>query len=215
MRISTEHVTASGELVGHEARLEMARGISVFGWRIAPDLPSLPIQENLSGTIEIFAAPSEKQGVDVANKLSPQSRMERFGRLLQPGEPALYLASGDSIPARLTHLRDGVLDGQRVLWRYQYRIQLRARLSVPRLHRYRRVNQRFVATIAHCTTSSAIRSPNPSCCFARRRCCPRQVAGIGSRLNRPRSAGDATTTLDRRTLQKSSGSLRPQLQLRT
>lgn len=110
MRISTEHVTASGELVGHEARLEMARGISVFGWRIAPDLPALPIQENLSGTIEIFATPSEKQGVDVANRLSPQSRMERFGRLLQPGEPALYLASGDSIPARLTHLRDGVLE---------------------------------------------------------------------------------------------------------
>lgn len=110
MRISTEHVTASGELVGHEAHQVKDAGVSVFGWRIAPDLPALPLQQNLSGTIEIFTKAPEKQEGNTANKLSPQSRMERFGRLLQPGEPALYLASGDSIPARLAHLRDGVLE---------------------------------------------------------------------------------------------------------
>lgn len=110
MRISTENAIASGELVGDAAQQGKASGISVFGWRIAPDLPALSLRDDVSGTIEIFTAAPAKQEANAASKLSPQSRMERFGRLLQPGEPALYLASGDSIPARLSRFRDGVLE---------------------------------------------------------------------------------------------------------
>ncbi|WP_168164426.1 TlpA family protein disulfide reductase [Pirellula sp. SH-Sr6A] len=110
MRISTEHVTALGELVGHSHPNKSERGISVFGWRIAPDLLSLPLNEKVSGTIDIFTRPASGGENPAAAKLSPQSRMERFGRLLQPGEPALYLTSGDSIPARLDQLRDGLLE---------------------------------------------------------------------------------------------------------
>lgn len=110
MRISTEHVTALGELVGHSHPTSSLRGISVFGWRIAPDLPPLPLNEKVSGAIDIFARVASGAENPSSAKLSPQSRMERFGRLLQPGEPALYLTSGDSIPARLDQFRDGLLE---------------------------------------------------------------------------------------------------------
>lgn len=149
MRISTEHVTALGELVGHSHPNKSERGISVFGWRIAPDLLSLPLNEKVSGTIDIFTRAASGGENASAAKLSPQSRMERFGRLLQPGEPALYLTSGDSIPARLDQFRDGLLEVASEFFGNTTIASSHVRVSLPRLYGYRCTAGRCPATIAY------------------------------------------------------------------
>ncbi|MFN8741250.1 MAG: TlpA family protein disulfide reductase [Pirellula sp.] len=107
MKLVCDEVHSNGKLVPSENVKTDTLG-SGWAWRPAGLSGEFLINPSINGTIDIIRNGTEARPTDgQARNLS--LRTDIYGRSLDPGEPALYLASGDSLPGKLVRLDNGTL----------------------------------------------------------------------------------------------------------
>jgi thiol-disulfide isomerase/thioredoxin len=107
MKLVCDEVHSNGKLVPSENVNADNLG-SGWAWRPAGLSDEFLINPSINGTIDVIRNGTETRPTDgQARNLS--LRTDIYGRSLDPGEPALYLASGDSLPGKIARLDNGML----------------------------------------------------------------------------------------------------------
>lgn len=124
MRLVTPHVISKGTLASKSSENSdvgaMSQGLF---WKSQSLTKSTALAKSLDGTIDVLtpADPSNTKEPSRSNTNTSRGRpnstgiplgsLEPSGRLLQPGEPSLYLVDGDAIPSTVTSIDNGIVKG--------------------------------------------------------------------------------------------------------
>ncbi|MCU0719606.1 MAG: redoxin family protein, partial [Pirellula sp.] len=107
MKLVCDEVHSNGKLVPSE-NVDADATENGWAWRPAGLSGEFRINPSINGTIDVIRNATEVRPADgQARNLS--LRTDIYGRSLDPGEPALYLANGDSLPGKLVRLDNGTL----------------------------------------------------------------------------------------------------------
>jgi thiol-disulfide isomerase/thioredoxin len=107
LRLTTSDAFSYGSLADSPPLDGNADEASAIRWKAKSIEQPVAFRSDASGTIDFIANTDDKPATPRLR--SSQNRVESYGRLLEPGEPSLYLVSGDSVPANIESLRDGVM----------------------------------------------------------------------------------------------------------
>lgn len=107
LRLTTPDAFSHGSLAESPKVDGDAAVASAIRWKANSIEQPVAFRSDASGTIDFIANTEEKPATPRLR--SSQNRVESYGRILEPGEPSLYLLSGDSVPANIESLRDGVM----------------------------------------------------------------------------------------------------------
>jgi len=106
-RLMTADVSSFGRLADSALQSAVADLSSqTLRWEARGMVRAASLRSDVDGSIDFYV-----QGNDEFRnrRYAVASRNELKSRFLEPGEPSLFLLSGDSIPAKMDSLRDGVL----------------------------------------------------------------------------------------------------------
>jgi thiol-disulfide isomerase/thioredoxin len=107
MKLVCDEVHSKGKLVPSQNANSDTLGEG-WAWRPTALSDAFLINPTINGTIDILRNNAEVRPTDgQARNLS--LRTDIYGRSLDPGEPALFLVSGDSLPGKLVRLKNGSL----------------------------------------------------------------------------------------------------------
>jgi thiol-disulfide isomerase/thioredoxin len=115
LRLTTADVSSHGYLAespqpseNGQSEASTKRGPSTsIRWQADSMERPVAFRPDASGSLDFIASTDDTSAPSTLR--STASRVESYGRLLEPGEPSLYLLSGDSMPANVESLREGVL----------------------------------------------------------------------------------------------------------
>jgi thiol-disulfide isomerase/thioredoxin len=107
LRLTTPDAFSHGSLA-ESPKIDGATAVATaIRWKANSIEQPVAFRSDASGTIDFIANTEDKPATPRLR--SSQNRVESYGRILEPGEPSLYLLSGDSVPANIESLRDGIM----------------------------------------------------------------------------------------------------------
>lgn len=107
MKLVCDEVHSNGKLVPSQNVNSDTSGDG-WAWRPTGLSDAFLINPSINGTIDIIRNGRESGTAEGQNR-GLSLRTDAYGRSLDPGEPALYLASGDSLPGKLVRLENNTL----------------------------------------------------------------------------------------------------------
>jgi thiol-disulfide isomerase/thioredoxin len=108
-RLTTPDASSYGSLA-ESPLTDGTANVPAIRWKATNIEQPVAFRLDASGTIDFFEAIEDLSATQATLRVrASNNRVESYGRMLEPGEPSLYLVSGDSVPANIESLRDGVL----------------------------------------------------------------------------------------------------------